>query len=615
MSPPSEFARKDLHTLAATFLDDSRLKTSPLVSELARILTTKVGLTSAGYPYLPEPTWTRFRDWVPHAFGEGAQVLAAADLVLDAAQDAPDALKENVTLAHRVIRQVVMTAAITAPPDAWLMRHILAALSHAGLSQRLAAGDILDPENCLADDGERLLAHELRCDLSFLLSRGFLLVTQGGYRAADHQAARDAFSKPFPLVPPERSDLAALWARHFDGQADADGVSYLHHAYDDSTPLCPTWREAGRWQATLEDLSLCARLVPLVLGLRAANKIPALLSAASFDASTVTPDEHLATQVKRTFAAAGMLDDSGALGPIGRRILERGPGPFGIIETYHPYLAQLDAIWRKGRTAVWVERTANVAASQDANRKSFERANAALDRFCADTGFSFSVFVEHALGKGEATRQRFERSPPHGGDALSYVGADLEDAAIDAAVQERDAGALPSSMVFIRNADIGIPARLLDGMKEAGIDPNGAVMIVGNGFHEVRGQTDERMTEVFAGYERAGILLLFTEETALSVDDLLQTAWNTYHAGFKYVHQRSGQGLRPASVRPPSILEGRLPASWTECAAGAGYVRLESYSSRSRTVYPYTPTSGHNPAISVTHFCVPKALAERLGLA
>ncbi len=40
-------------------------------------------------------------------------------------------------------------------------------------------------------------------------------------------------------------------------------------------------------------------------------------------------------------------------------------------------------------------------------------------------------------------------------------------------------------------------------------------MIVGNGFHEVRGQSDSGMVEIFRGYEDAGILLLFTEESAL----------------------------------------------------------------------------------------------------
>ena len=194
------------------------------------------------------------------------------------------------------------------------------------------------------------------------------------------------------------------------------------------------------------------------------------------------------------------------------------------------------------------------------------------------------------------------------------MGADLEDAAIDAAIVEQKAGNLPASMHFVRSADIGKPRTLLAGLGTAGLNPEGAVMLVGNGFHEVRHQSDETMTEVFRGYERAGILVIFTEETALAVDDLLATAWNTYHAGFKYVHERSGQGLRPAEARPPSALEGPLPRSWTECAEAAGYVRAEKWCRRGRTVYPYPPPSGHNPCISVNHFFVPARIAAKLGI-
>jgi hypothetical protein len=122
------------------------------------------------------------------------------------------------------------------------------------------------------------------------------------------------------------------------------------------------------------------------------------------------------------------------------------------------------------------------------------------------------------------------------------------------------------------------------------------------------------MVDVFRGYHEAGVLLLFTEENALSVDDLRATAWNTYHAGFKYVHEKSGQGLRPAEPRPPVKLGAPLRAAWSECASQAGYVRATGYCGRTRTVYPYTPRSGFNPSISVNHFFIPRQLADKLGL-
>jgi len=137
-------------------------------------------------------------------------------------------------------------------------------------------------------------------------------------------------------------------------------------------------------------------------------------------------------------------------------------------------------------------------------------------------------------------------------------------------------------------------------------------MVIGNGFHEVRNQSDERMVDIFRAYCDAGLLLLFTEENALRVDDLLTTAWNTYHAGFRYVHEKSGQGLRPAEPAPPSRFGRSLQKSWRECAETAGYVRVEKYSSRSRTVHPLAPVPRTNPSISANHFCVPKVILTTL---
>ncbi len=139
-------------------------------------------------------------------------------------------------------------------------------------------------------------------------------------------------------------------------------------------------------------------------------------------------------------------------------------------------------------------------------------------------------------------------------------------------------------------------------------------MLVGNGFHEVRDQSDERMVEVFRAYHDAGVVLLFTEESALATEDLLKTAWNTYHAGFRYVHMKSGQGLRPALAGPPPRFGKALPASWNECASRAGYLRLEPYCHRGRTIYPYAIKGRPNPAVSVSHFVIPRSIAERFGL-
>ena len=135
-------------------------------------------------------------------------------------------------------------------------------------------------------------------------------------------------------------------------------------------------------------------------------------------------------------------------------------------------------------------------------------------------------------------------------------------------------------------------------------------MMVGNGFHEIRQQTNEKMVEVFQKYQDAGFVLVFTEESALNDSDLLNTAWNTYHAGFRYLHQISGQGLRPAIDR------GHKSElwSWRKCIKNGSYYLLEDYSYRARSIYPFKTNREENPSISVTYFCVPQRLAEKLGL-
>jgi len=362
----------------------------------------------------------------------------------------------------------------------------------------------------------------------------------------------------------------------------------------------------------LEDIEVGYRLVPLALGLWASGRSGELLSEGQLSEEGLCPNRpELGVAARQVLIAAGSLSDDGRWTPVGERLFGRGIGALGIIEAYHAYMDALPRVLREGRGAVHVSRGANITASQEANRKTFKAANDALDSFCAATGFSYSLYIEHAIGRGEATRQRFERS---GDSSVHYFGADLEDPAIDAAEAEQAAGNLPAAMRFVRNADIGRPAVLVQAIEDAGVATEGGVMIVGNGFHEIRGQSDSRMVEVFEAYEKAGLILLFTEENALSVDDLLETAWNTYHSGFRYVHERSGQGLRPAETPAPSTHTRPLPASWTECATRAGYVRASGYCARSRTIYPYPTSNGHNPSISVNHFFVPGRIAAQLGL-
>lgn len=593
--------------LRTEFADD------PLACSLVDVMTEPTGLSSAGYPYLDRRAWESFRDRVPHILAMGLETLRTSLAIRDAAAALGDVeLAANVERAQRVVRQVVFTATITAPPDLWLLRHVLGAFAELGLLDRLRSGEALYPSWCFSG-GQHLEPRELETDLHFLLARGIVEQYDNSFRLAGHPSVLDIAERATPLPAGVPAGVTQVWRRFFAGEDLSDPERMILRALGTAPPRRTDPRQ-NHWVPTLDEIETGYRLLPVALGMRASGLTAKLASARSIDAADLHPsDPETASAALRILESAGWLEGRETFGvtETGERGLKRGPGPFGIIEAYNPYMSRAAALLQGTGGDVWVRRSENVGASQDANRGTFQQANDAVDRFCADTGFSFHVFVEHAIGRGEATRQRFERS---GDDDVRYFGADLEDPAIDAALEEQRRGALPQNMIFVRNADIGEPEILLQAIRAEGIDPYGAVMLVGNGFHEVRDQTDARMVEVFRGYHEAGLILVFTEENALSVDDLRATAFNTYHAGFKYVHEKSGQGLRPAHPRPVPRLGQELRAPWSVCATRAGYVRLEQYCSRARTIYPYTPPGGHNPCISVGHFVVPRSIADTLGI-
>jgi hypothetical protein len=388
--------------LVSRLLDDESVRGSPLARELLPLMNRPVCRSTAGFPYLDEPAWVRFRDWVPHTFAAGPKVLLAARLVVEAARglEASDETIDNLESAVEVIRQVVLTAAITAPPDLWLLRHVLAAFAKLGLSEKLLAGEVLSTSDCAP-----LLGDELRTDLSFLLARGLVVrAHETGVRLAEYESPARAFRELGPFQDDVPAALTPLWEKASTGEIEEEERELLLRVA--GSPPSAERRVPGHWTPTPEEIEVGYRLVPIVLGLRASGRTAELLSEGRFSAPMIADDEKLAQTIGDVFFAAGVTTEDGTLTASGQRVLARGAGPFGIIEAYHSYFAHLPEILEKGRSGVWVERRANVDASQAANRKSFERANDALDRFCNETGFSFDVFIEHAIGRGEATRPR-----------------------------------------------------------------------------------------------------------------------------------------------------------------------------------------------------------------
>jgi hypothetical protein len=577
------------------------LSTGPLTAVLADVLGHETGMSSAGYPFLAESAYEALRDRVPQLMGWGAQTWDALEELCSSLDGLDEAHRHHVLQSRRVVQQVLRTSAITAPPALWLARHVVGAIAELGLTRKLLAG-----ESIVATETD-LDPEEVETDLSFLAVMGILDRADGAFRLSERLEARRVLESLGPIPADEPVDAAALWGRACGGEPlSAASRAQLLVLSGGAVPRSNHVQDS--WFPSYEEIALGYRLVPLIVGMASAGTATDCLKQTSLAPIDLVPDDtELGAAALQMLHAAGVVRPVPGLQeciatPLGRRLLERGPGPFGIIEAYQPYMAHLTTICRTGKGSVHLTRSTNIAASQRANRESFRKANDALDRYCRDTDFQYTVFIEHALGRGEATRQRYVRS---GDKAIQYVGADLEDAAIDAATSERDAGVLPREMVFVRGADIGRAEILLDELEKNNIDPRGAVMMVGNGFHEVRDADDARIISVFKAYADAGIVLIFTEETALSIADQRATAWNTYHPAFRYVHEKSGQGLRP-SINRPTGPDDPLPLSWTSAAESGGYRREDAYCTPGRTIYPCPPPGGHNPSTYMNYFFVPK---------
>jgi hypothetical protein len=621
MSANGPIAISQLGALRRWLDDHQALQSDPTALGLVPILTSFTEISSAGFAFLNPHAFSAFRDNIAHLLSHGNTVLEAATKVMTLTADwGPLDGEDRASMdrAHTVVRTMINTAAVTAPPDLWLLRLVLGVFSELGLADRLLAGEVVDPNNCWVPhngDMYQLDSVELLTNLELLHARGYIQAVQGRYLLASHPRAREVVQEIQPTAH-STSRLTPLWTRLFGGNAlDSDEIALLEGLAESA----PTLVHDGHigWLASSQEVELGYRTVPVVLALRVNGHTVSLAKGERLSARQLNPHEpSLVATALNILVKSGVLESADgehwSATEIGARFFARAPGPFGIIEAYHPYMSRLCDTLMKGRSKVWVHRGANVAASQDANRGTFEQANNALDRFCGESGFEYSVFLEHAMGRGEAIRQRYARS---GADSVQYFGADLEDEAIDAALAEKnEGGRLPANLRLIRNADIGRPEVVLEYLCRHNIETRDAVMMVGNGFHEVRDQSDEKMVAIFQAYCDAGILLLFTEASALSVDDLLETAWNTYHAGFKYVHEKSGQGLRPAYSPAAEHHQRGLRASWDECATRAGYFRLKDYSKRGRTIYPFSASDRYNPAISVNHFFIPQELAVRLGI-
>lgn len=557
--------------------------------DLRRMLRSKVGRGVNGFLYFEDDSFEVFKK-IPHLFQNGERFLSTLRAVETLLQGETKLLadeRNNLLAVCSLLRTLVLSANITAPSDLWLVREVLSSYAALGLIDQMRSFQL----------SEFAFKHNLndrlfRLDCELLLNRGYFEKKSGQfigwsplYGASEQIAAMTPFPPSWPhnWIPRVRNGL--------HGMRDAMTKDWLGQL---KVKRSETEARAG-WVADWRETQLGHRIVPILLAIRTSSFYDEIIRTAHLGdrvlRSEVGPD------VCEALLAAGYVLQDGSLTELGKRVFLRGPGPFGIIHAYYPYMEKHLDLLTKNEVHAWISRSENVAASQEANAKAFAGGLAGLERFQRETGFTFSVFIEHAVGKGEATRQFFSE---HGEEHYQYFGFDLEEKAIEQTKNEKDAARLPKNMRLQAGTDIGKPNLVIGAVTAAGFDTREAVMVVGNGFHEVRNQTDALMTQVFRQYCEAGILLIFTEETGLSAEQIVGAAWNTYHAGFHYLHELSGQGLRAFSGHrePPRTL------TWKECAEAGGYKVLAEYCAFGRTVFPRAPATD-NPAINVTYFCVP----------
>ena len=552
-----------------------------------------VSRTPEGFPLIPYEALASFLRDVPHLFRQGDRVLSRLEAV---ATEVATAVPSDDAVVAAAFAQVVRSANVAAPADLWMVRHVMVALTSVGVVGALRSGDAVRPGQYTAAGIDPVV---LEHDLSLLLCRGYLTRRRdGAYVAAGSPAAIGVLACDWRA----NDGLAEVETRIAEGldgltSAEAGRMSAALARLD-----APAVGGTHGWVAGPDHVRLGSWLLPVVVGLgpSAAAAVPGRPIRAGHPA------------VDRLLALAGLIDGAAVATALGRRVLSRGPGPMGIVHSYAAMMHQHERRLRGEGPAAAVDRVRNVCACDQANRGMFASIIASVAAFAANHRMSVEVLIEHACGACEAIRQHWRTT---GDTRVRYVAADLDPAAVHAGLAAWPAGERPPLLTTLAPQDIGRPADLLEALRTLGIPTRQAVMIVGNGFHEIRGQTDDSIIGTFRAYAHAGIILVFTEETLLSSEQIRSAGWNTYHAAFRHCHWISGQHLRPqydvAEVGPTAA---PMPLSWPTCLLRGGYVVLPHYSKSKRRLLPCPEPDDRNPAISVSYFCVPSHIAAQLGI-
>lgn len=579
--PQSQARKNDPEAFTRLGLFPS-LKNHPQWEDLLLVVTGESHLSPAGYPQISESSFKLFNQNVPHLFQNGASTLdwlKELRRVLEQELGLTEEQYQSIDRSIKVIQQMILSANVTAPSDLWLMHQLATCHQETGLVQTL----LLEGSKTAAELAQSLNLDQslLIHDLEFLYSRGILEKTNQGYSIT---------SRPSGLILKEattlpdffKQDIAKVIQRSWQGDQFSQSLTKDFFNYCLQESSSPT----SNWQACPADTLIGYGIVPLVIALKASVFLENLKVGQTLSSEIYTKE------MLALFEKAGYMKEK-KLTSLGVRVLQKGSGPFGIIYTYYPYLNIHKERLTKEEGLPHVERVGNIVASRLANEQAFTKAIEAIESIV--TAKRPPVVIEHALGLGVGLQKFVDRYTE---SEIQFVGADYEQSALDKSKERALQGELPKNIILIQ-ADIGNPEQFLDRLADLHINPLRSIMIVGNGFHEARGKTDKEMIEVFRTYRQAGINLVFTEETALHSKQILDSAWNTYHAGFRWVHEVSGQRLRPIA-NSDSTEPQRL--SWMALLEKAGYKIRFDLSHGTRRIKPFPLNDlAANPHISYTY--------------
>lgn len=385
--PPS----KDFVTRLSQLQIPPRLQWSSVFEEVLAGFTSE---NKEGFPILSEESFFTVLDEVPHLFVNGWlnwTVIQNYKKILPNMIGFSSKEKTSLQRALKVVENLIFTAAITAPSDLWILNRLLKIHKKMGLLEPFLRGDWVDIDKIT--EHYRLNQERYFYDLEFFCSRGLI-----EWNTKKTQARLTPSPSTFRLyseIPVSQGLDSEDWINVL-GRFLINGDNDLRRKIDSYFNFAVKPSHKRDWVPDHFEVELGARVLLLVLALRSLN----LTSKLSKETLCLDALPHLSSGLISTLTFSGLVDTQLKVTATGERVFQRGPGPFGIIYAYLPYLNQHEKRLRGQSAGEWVERGKNVSASQDANNKSFKKIIHSLHQFQEDHQYKLNVFIEHAIGEG-----------------------------------------------------------------------------------------------------------------------------------------------------------------------------------------------------------------------